>query len=145
MHMRSKDWNKSDLFLLVYLTGQRTTNGCLLPWLLHIKKFHPVYRRVAAITDESTAHQSYLQTLKMPENTTERVSHLRGQLSKFINLGLCVSGIVFIIIGVFRSTLLLYVGCAVRMFSSLILHCLFRPFTALKILTKPSKLILKEP
>eukprot|EP00112_Aurelia_sp_Birch-Aquarium-sp1_P008551 Seg1945.8 transcript_id=Seg1945.8/GoldUCD/mRNA.D3Y31 product="E3 ubiquitin-protein ligase RNF165" protein_id=Seg1945.8/GoldUCD/D3Y31 len=48
----------------------------------------------------------------MPENTTERVSHLRGQLSKFINLGLCVSGIVFIIIGVFRSTLLLYVGCA---------------------------------
>eukprot|EP00794_Sanderia_malayensis_P011895 gene11895-13128_t len=44
--------------------------------------------------------------------TAERPAHLRNKLSKYVNLGLCIIGIVFVITGVFKSTLLLYIGCA---------------------------------
>lgn len=49
----------------------------------------------------------------MPTNLAERHSVIRGKLYKFLNLGLCMAGMIFVIIGVFKSTLLLYIGCAV--------------------------------
>ncbi len=48
--------------------------------------------------------------------TPEEASFWRNKLSKFVNLGICVAGIIFIITGVLKSTLLLYVGCAVSLF-----------------------------
>eukprot|EP00795_Rhopilema_esculentum_P008311 gene8311-14274_t len=54
----------------------------------------------------------HYNSLKMPGELSGTQRLIRGKLSKFLNLGLCVTGIIFIIIGVFKSTLLLYIGCA---------------------------------
>lgn len=59
----------------------------------------------------------------MPGNEIERNPLIRGRLYKFLNLGLCFVGVIFVIIGVFKSTLLLYIGCAVSQNVWLYLLC----------------------
>jgi len=48
----------------------------------------------------------------MPGSSIERNPLIRGRLYKFLNLGLSLAGVIFVVIGVFKSTLLLYIGCA---------------------------------
>ena len=56
----------------------------------------------------------------------DRIVHplLKGRITVYVNAGLCIVGAVFIVVGVVRSTLLLYVGCAVSGTSSLSETCL---------------------